>query len=56
MRSLVAGRSPGSRLRAWDAISILEPELRAAKIDMDRTHDNALIERALAKYRAPLKE
>ena len=40
----------------WDAISILEPELRAARIDMDRTYDNALIERALAKYRAPLKE
>jgi NitT/TauT family transport system substrate-binding protein len=40
----------------WDAISILEPELRDAKIDMDRTYDNALTERALAKYRAPLKQ
>lgn len=40
----------------WDAISILEPELREAKIDMDRTYDNTLIERALKKYKAPLKE
>jgi NitT/TauT family transport system substrate-binding protein len=40
----------------WNAISILEPELRAAKIDMDKTYDNTLIQRALAKYRAPLKE
>jgi NitT/TauT family transport system substrate-binding protein len=40
----------------WKAISILEPELREAKIDMDRTYDNTLIERALKKYKAPLKE
>ena len=39
----------------WDSISILEPDFKAAKIDMDKTYDNALIERALAKYRAPLK-
>jgi NitT/TauT family transport system substrate-binding protein len=40
----------------WNAISILEPELRAAKIVMDKTYDNRLVERALAKYKAPLKE
>jgi NitT/TauT family transport system substrate-binding protein len=40
----------------WDSISVLEPEFREAKIDMDKTYDNTLIERALAKYRAPLKE
>src|SRR2546423_9181037 len=38
----------------WDSISVLEPDFRAAKIDMDKTYDNGLIERALAKYRAPL--
>ena len=40
----------------WDAISILEPDFKAAKIEMEKTYDNKLIERALAKYRAPLKE
>jgi len=40
----------------WNAISILEPELQVARIEMGRTYDNALIERALAKYKAPLKE
>jgi len=40
----------------WDAISILEPDFKAAKIEMDKTYDNTLIERALAKYRAPLKD
>ena len=40
----------------WDAISILEPDFKAARIDMDKTYDNALIERALAKYKTPLRE
>ena len=40
----------------WDAISILEPDFKAAKIEMEKTYDNVLIERALAKYRAPLKD
>jgi NitT/TauT family transport system substrate-binding protein len=40
----------------WKAISILEPELRAAKVDFEKTYDNRLVERALTKYRAPLKE
>jgi NitT/TauT family transport system substrate-binding protein len=40
----------------WKAISILEPELKDAKIDVARTYDNALIERALKKWKAPLKE
>ena len=38
----------------WDSISVLEPDFKAARIDMDKTYDNRLIERALAKYRAPL--
>jgi len=40
----------------WDAISILEPDFKVAKIEMEKTHDNALIKRALAKYHAPLKD
>ncbi|MGB9364527.1 MAG: ABC transporter substrate-binding protein [Xanthobacteraceae bacterium] len=40
----------------WDAISILEPDFKTAKIEMDRTYDNTLIERALKKWKAPLKE
>jgi NitT/TauT family transport system substrate-binding protein len=40
----------------WDAISVLEPDFKAAKIQMEKTYDNKLIERALAKYHAPLKE
>jgi NitT/TauT family transport system substrate-binding protein len=40
----------------WDSIAVLEPEFRQAKVDFARTYDNTLIERALAKYRAPLKE
>ena len=31
-------------------------ELKDAKIDMARTYDNTLIERALKKWKAPLKE
>ena len=40
----------------WKAISILEPELREAKVDFEKTYDNRLVERALTRYRAPLKE
>jgi NitT/TauT family transport system substrate-binding protein len=40
----------------WNAISILEPELKAAKVDFDKTYDNRFIERALTKWKAPLKE
>lgn len=40
----------------WKAISILEPEFKSAKVDFGRTYDNALIQRALAKYKAPLKD
>jgi NitT/TauT family transport system substrate-binding protein len=40
----------------WNAISILEPELKAAKLDFDKTYDNRFIERALAKWKAPLKD
>jgi NitT/TauT family transport system substrate-binding protein len=37
------------------SIAVLEPALRSAKIDISLTHDNALIERALAKYRNTAK-
>jgi sulfonate transport system substrate-binding protein len=40
----------------WDSISIIEPQYKAAKVDVTVTHDNKLIETALKKYRAPLKE
>jgi NitT/TauT family transport system substrate-binding protein len=40
----------------WDSIAVLEPEFREAKVDFTRTYDNALIEQALKKYKAPLKE
>src|ERR1041384_368905 len=40
----------------WDAISVLEPDFKAAKIEMEKTYDNALIERALKKWKAPLKD
>ena len=40
----------------WKAISILEPELKSAKVEFEKTYDNKLIERALAKYKAPLKD
>jgi len=36
--------------------NFLEPELKTAKVDFGRTYDNRFIERALAKYKAPLKE
>jgi NitT/TauT family transport system substrate-binding protein len=40
----------------WKAISILEPELKDAKVDFEKTYDNALIERALQKWKSPLKD
>jgi NitT/TauT family transport system substrate-binding protein len=40
----------------WDAISVLEPDFKTAKINMDATYDNKLIETALKKWKAPLKE
>jgi NitT/TauT family transport system substrate-binding protein len=40
----------------WDSIAVLEPEFRQAKVDFARTYDNTLIERALAKYKAPVRE
>lgn len=40
----------------WKAISVLEPELKDAKVDYEKTYDNGLIERALAKYKAPLAQ
>lgn len=40
----------------WKAISILEPELKNAKVEFEKTYDNKLVERALAKHKAPLKK
>jgi NitT/TauT family transport system substrate-binding protein len=48
--------SPEAVRNVWKAISILEPELKDAKVDYEKTYDNALIERALVKYKAPLKD
>jgi len=48
--------SPDAVRNVWKAISILEPELKDAKVDYEKTYDNTLIERALAKWKAPLKE
>jgi hypothetical protein len=48
--------SPEAVRNVWKAISILEPELKDAKVDYERTYDNSLIERALANHKAPLKD
>ena len=48
--------TPDAVRNVWKAISILEPELKDAKVDYEKTYDNTLIERALAKYKAPLKD
>jgi NitT/TauT family transport system substrate-binding protein len=40
----------------WDSISVIEPQFKAAKIDVTSTHDNKLIETALNKYRSPIKD
>jgi NitT/TauT family transport system substrate-binding protein len=48
--------SPEAVRNVWKAIAILEPELKDAKVDYEKTYDNALIERALAKHKAPLKD
>jgi NitT/TauT family transport system substrate-binding protein len=40
----------------WKAISILEPELKEAKVDFGKTYDNAIVEKALAKWKAPLAQ
>ncbi len=40
----------------WDSIAVLEPQFKAAKVDVTITHDNRIIETALKKYHAPLKE
>jgi NitT/TauT family transport system substrate-binding protein len=34
-----------------ESISVLEPALKTAKIDLSKTYDNAFTERALEKYR-----
>ncbi len=40
----------------WKSISILEPELKDAKVDFEKTYDNAIVEKALAKWKAPLAQ
>lgn len=39
----------------WDSISVIEPQFKAAKVDVTVTHDNRLIEIALKKYHSPIK-
>jgi len=48
--------SPEAVRNVWKAISVLEPELKDVKVDYEKTYDNSLIERALAKYKAPLAQ
>jgi NitT/TauT family transport system substrate-binding protein len=51
------GMVSGDAVRnVWKAISILEPELKDAKVDYERTYDNTIIEKALAKWKAPLAQ
>jgi NitT/TauT family transport system substrate-binding protein len=33
-----------------DSISVLDPAMKQAKLDLGRTFDNALVEKALKKY------
>ena len=47
---------PEAVRNVWKAIAILEPELKDAKVDYEKTYDNDLIVRALGKYRAPLAQ
>ena len=46
--------TPTAVRNVWKAISILEPELKDAKVDFEKTYDNGLIIAALAKYHSPL--
>jgi hypothetical protein len=41
---------------AVDAIPVLLPDFKSARIAMEKTCDNTLIERALKKCKAPLKD
>ncbi len=43
--------TPEAARNVLASISVLEPALRSAKINPDVTYDNALVERALARYR-----
>jgi NitT/TauT family transport system substrate-binding protein len=43
--------TPEAARRVLAAISVLEPALKSAKIDITTTYDNALVERALQRYR-----
>lgn len=48
--------TPEAAKNVLDSIAVLEPALRQSKIDFARTYDNKLIETALKKYSAPVKE
>jgi NitT/TauT family transport system substrate-binding protein len=45
--------TPEAAQDVLNAISLMDPSLKSAKIDTAETYDNALIERALERYRAP---
>jgi len=38
-----------------DSISVLQPEMKQAKLDLGLTYDNGLVEKALKKYGSPAK-
>ncbi len=44
--------TPEAARRVLAAIAVLDPALKSAKIDTATTYDNALVERALQRYRA----
>ena len=46
---------PGAGQNVLTSIAVLDPALRAAKLDIGATYDNALIERALQRYRTAAK-
>jgi NitT/TauT family transport system substrate-binding protein len=48
--------SPDAVRNVWKAISILEPELKDAKVDFEKTYDNTIVERALGKWKTPLAQ
>lgn len=48
--------TPEAAKNVLDSIAVLEPALRQSKIDFGRTYDNKLIETALKKYSAPVKD
>jgi NitT/TauT family transport system substrate-binding protein len=43
--------TPEAAQNVLESISVIEPEMKSAKLDLSRTYDNAITTRALAKYK-----